>query len=78
MGVGVDSASRFMPGAVVPHSGVYRVHHYADRMPHFVTVTAGTVLPQCKRCGDKVRFVPMVASEPINLDVDFIEQDFAA
>jgi len=78
LGGGVDSSSRFVPGAVAPRSGVYRVHHYAHRMPHFVTVTAGTVLPKCKRCGDKVRFVPMIAAEPIDTDVDFIDQDFAA
>jgi hypothetical protein len=74
----VDSSSRFVPGAVAPRSGVYRVHHYAHRMPHLVIVTAGTVLPECKRCGHKVMFVPMIAAEPINADVDFINQDFAA
>jgi C4-type Zn-finger protein len=74
----VDSSSRFVPGAVVPRSGVYRVHHYAHRMPHFVTITAGTVFPECKRCGGKVTFVPMLAAEPINMDVDFTDQDFAA
>jgi hypothetical protein len=78
MGVRVDSSSRFVPGSVAPRSGVYRVHHYAHRMPHFVTITAGAVLPECKRCGDKVRFAPMIAAEPINADVDFIDQDFAA
>jgi hypothetical protein len=46
-------------------------------MPHLVTVTAGTTLPKCKRCGDKVRFVPIVAAEPIEADVDFLH-DFAA
>jgi hypothetical protein len=74
----VDSSSHFVPGAVAARSGIYRVHHYAHRMPHLVTITAGTVLPKCKRCGDKVRFMPMVAAEPINMDVDFIDQDFAA
>ena len=74
----MDSSSRFLPGAVAPRSGVYRIHHYAHRMPHLVIVTAGTVLPECKRCGDKVRFVPMVAAGPIHMDVDFISQDFAA
>ena len=77
-GVWVDSSSRFVPGAVAPRSGVYRVHHYAHRMPHLVTIAAGAVLPECKRCGDKVRFAPMIAAEPINVDVDFIDQDFAA
>ncbi|MBZ5493054.1 MAG: hypothetical protein LAO76_19220 [Acidobacteriia bacterium] len=67
-----------MPGVVAPRAGVYRVHHYAHRMPHLVTVTAGMVLPECRRCGDKVRFVPMLAAESINVDVDFTDQDFAA
>jgi hypothetical protein len=47
-------------------------------MPHLIIVTAGTALPKCKRCGGKVRFVPMIAAEPLNMDVDFIDQDFAA
>jgi hypothetical protein len=74
----VDSSSRFAPGAIAPRSGVYRVHHYAHRMPHLAIVPAGTVLPECKHCGDKVRFTPMVAAEPIHKDVDFLDQDFAA
>lgn len=74
----MDSSSRFVPGAIAPRSGVYKVHHYAHRMPHLVIVIAGTVLPRCKRCGDKVRFVPMVAGEPIDTDVDFADKDFAA
>ena len=74
----VDSSSRFAPGTVAPRSGVYRVHHYAHRMPHVVIVIAGTVLPKCKRCGDKVRFVPMIAAEPMDADVDFADHDFVA
>jgi hypothetical protein len=74
----VDSSSRLVPGAAAPRSGVYRVHHYAHRIPHLVTVTAGTVLPECRRCGNKVRFAPMIAAEPIINDVDFLDQDFAA
>jgi len=74
----VDSSSRFVPGASAPRSGVYRVFHYAHRIPHLVTITAGTVFPECKRCAEKVRFVPMVAAEPIKMDADFIDQDFAA
>ena len=73
-----SSSSRFVPGATAPRSGVYRVHHYAHRMPHLVTISAGAILPQCKKCGDKVRFVPMIAAERIEADVDFIDQDFAA
>jgi hypothetical protein len=74
----VDSSSRFVPGVIAPRSGVYRVHHYAHRIPHTVIVPAGTVLPKCKRCGDKVRFTPMLAAEPINEDLDFLDQDAAA
>ena len=73
----LESSSRLEPGDVAPRSGVYRVHHYAHRMPHLVIVPAGTTLPKCKRCGEKVRFVPMVAAEPIEADVDFL-YDFAA
>jgi hypothetical protein len=36
------------------------------------------VFPECQRCGDKVRFVPMVAADPIDADVDFAERDFVA
>jgi hypothetical protein len=72
------SSSRFEPGDSVHRSAVYRVHHYAHRLPHLVIVRAGTVLPKCKRCGDKVRFVPMLAAEPIETCIDFMEDDFAA
>jgi hypothetical protein len=74
----VESSSRFVPGAIAPRSGVYRVHHYAHRMPHLVTVIKGMTFPECQRCGDKVRFVPMMAAEPIETDVDFAERDFVA
>ena len=74
----VESSSRFVPGATAPRSGVYRVHHYAHRMPHLVIVIKGMTFPECQRCGDKVRFVPMIAAEPIDTDVDFAERDFVA
>jgi len=47
-------------------------------MPHLVAVIKGMIFPKCRRCGDKVRFVPMIAAEPIETDVDFAEQDFVA
>lgn len=72
----MESSSRFVPGTIAPRSGVYRVHHYAHRMPHLVTVTTGMIFPECQRCGDKVRFVPMIAAETIEADVDFAERDF--
>jgi hypothetical protein len=42
-----------------------------------VIVLAGTVLPKCKRCADKVQFVSVAAGEPIQADVDFLD-DLAA
>jgi len=74
----VESSSRFVPAEIAPRSGVYRVHHYAHRMPHLVAVVRGMTFPKCKRCGDKVRFVPMIAAEPIETDVDFAEPDYTA
>jgi hypothetical protein len=47
-------------------------------MPHVVIIMAGTTLPKCKRCGTKVRFVPMVAAELVTKDADFLDEDFAA
>jgi hypothetical protein len=74
----VQSSSGFVPGTSVPRTGVYRVLHYAHRMPHLVIIAQGTAFPECKRCGDKVRFAPMMAAEAIEADVDFARQDSAA
>jgi len=48
------------------------------RVPHQVIIIAGTILPPRKRCGDRVRFTPMVAGEPIELDVDLDRSGCAA
>jgi hypothetical protein len=40
-------------------------------MPHTVVILAGTVLPNCARCGEKVSFIPMVPADPIEKDHDF-------
>lgn len=74
----MESSSRFVPGAIAPRSGVYRVYHYAHRMPHLVTITKGMIFPKCKRCGDKVSFLPMIAAERIETDVDLAERDCVA
>ena len=70
----VDSSSRFVPGAIAPRTGVYRVLHYAHRMPHLVIIAKEAAFPECKRCGDKVRFAPIMAAEAIEADVDFAKQ----
>jgi hypothetical protein len=67
----MGSSSYFRPNEIAPRSGVYRVRHYAHRLPHTLMVLAGTRLPECKRCGSKVRFIPMVPADPIEKDHDF-------
>jgi hypothetical protein len=67
-------ASRLRPGVVVQVSGIYRVHHYAHRMPHNVIIEAGLRLPRCRRCGDAVRFAPLITAEVIENDIDFQEE----
>ena len=73
----MESSARFRSGGVVPRSGVYRVHHYAHRVPHTVIILGETIFPRCKRCGDRVQFVPVVAGDPIEQDVDLGQSDFA-
>ena len=73
----MESSARFRSGDVVPRSGVYRVHHYAHRIPHAVIIVEGTVLPKCKRCGERVQFVLIVAGDPIERDVDLGRSNFA-
>jgi len=74
----MEPSLHFLPGDVAPRSGIYRVHHYAHRAPHNVIVIAGTILPPCKRCHDKVRFSSILAGESIESDVDLARSDFAA
>jgi hypothetical protein len=39
------------PGAKVPKSGIYRVHHSRnDAQPHEITAIYGETLPQCNEC----------------------------
>lgn|GEM_PF-1636738 len=74
----MEPSLHFLPGDVAPRSGIYRVHHYAHRAPHNVIVIAGTILPPCKRCHDKVRFSSILTGESIESDVDLARSDFAA
>ncbi len=66
------------PGALAPKSGVYRVYHYAHRAPHEIIVVAGTVLPKCRGCGDKVQFAPLISGEPLEGDRDLQASDSTA
>jgi hypothetical protein len=71
-------SSWLKPGMAAPRSGIYRVYHYAHRTPHEIMITAGTVLPKCQRCGDKVQFAPLISGEPLEQDRDLTASDSTA
>jgi hypothetical protein len=48
--------SFFKPGERVPVSAVYCIEHQSHRLMHMVTLTARSLFPRCKRCGNAVRF----------------------
>ncbi len=53
---------RFIPGHTVPRNGVYRVLHAKHRAAHEVTLLEGQKFPECRRCGDDVRFELVVGA----------------
>jgi hypothetical protein len=63
-------SSRLRPGMVAAVSGIYRAHHYRHRSPHIVFIEAGTILPECRRCGHVVEFAPLIAARAIETDDD--------
>lgn len=62
--------ARLVPGIAAPDTGIYRVYHYAHRLPHGVVVVKGDVLPKCKRCGDKVEYVLVMQADLASADSD--------
>jgi CheY-like chemotaxis protein len=62
--VRVPLAKRYTSGQVVPRDGIYRVIHQKHRDSHESVLTRGMRFPNCKTCGDKVRFEPLTAVEP--------------
>jgi len=62
--VRVPLAKRYTSGQVVPRDGIYRVTHNKHRESHESVLTRGMRFPDCKTCGDKVRFEPLTAVEP--------------
>ena len=74
----VVPSERLKPGQTAEQSGVYRVYHHAHRLPHSVYIPAGMVLPQCRRCGDRVEFGLVMASEPVERDHDMLPLSEAA
>jgi CheY-like chemotaxis protein len=66
MMVRVPLAKQYKSGQVVPRDGIYRISHHKHRQPHESVLTRGLRFPVCKSCGDKVRFQPLNAVEPVN------------
>jgi len=56
----------------VLHTGIYRVYHYAHRLPHLVMILRGTIFPSCHCCGDKVEFAALLDAELADRDYDFL------
>jgi len=61
----------FKPGETAPQSGIYKVLHYQHRLYHEVTILAGQSLPECRRCGQEVRFQLVSSAVPVEDDADF-------
>lgn len=58
------------PGMTTRHAGVYRVYHYAHRAPHEVYIPAETLVPACRRCGERVQFAPLLLAGLYDADND--------
>lgn len=69
----VVPSDRLKPGDTVAQSGVYRVYHHAHRLPHSVFIAAGTVLPKCRRCAERVEFGLLMVSESLGRDHDLVD-----
>ena len=50
------SSETFRAGEAVQVKGLYRVMHYAHRLPHETAILALKKFPHCNQCGDRVRF----------------------
>jgi len=61
----------FKPGDKAPTTGIYTATHYQHRMPHEVFAVEGEAFPQCRRCGNRTRFMLAQAASHIDADRDF-------
>lgn len=55
----------YKPGETVPASGIYRVTHDSQHVPHEVTVIQGRQFPPCRSCRN-ARFVLVKEAIHIN------------
>lgn len=65
----------FRAGQSVEIKGIYRVIHYAHRLPHETAVLALKKFPSCKHCGDRVRFQLVRSVGELLRDYDFQQDD---
>ena len=49
-------ANQNKPGDLVTVSGIYRIAHDGHRQPHECVLVVGQRFPDCRQCGDRVRF----------------------
>ena len=60
----------FVPGALVPHSGLYEICH-ADEARTTVVFRKDEIFPSCRQCGDRVRYKLTRPAPHISEDPDF-------
>lgn len=51
-----DQQASFRAGDSVRIKGIYRVIHYAHRLPHETAILALKTFPKCNQCGEGVRY----------------------
>jgi hypothetical protein len=51
-----DQQLLFRAGDSVKIKGIYRVVHYAHRLPHETAILVLKRFPKCNQCGDAVRY----------------------
>lgn len=51
-----DQQTLFRAGDPVQLKGIYRVLHYAHRLPHETAILVLKIFPKCNQCGDRVRY----------------------
>jgi len=64
----------FKPGDPVPKSGIYRVTHAGHHYDHEVTCLSGISFPECRQCGERVRFSLIISAHDIHRHVHFYSQ----
>ena len=61
----------YRPGDDVPRSGIYLVIHEKHRKSHEAVVLKGAAFPECRECGQAVRYRPVEGGTPLDADADF-------